>query len=568
MLKLFNYQQKMIDEVIQNFKSQDKGIIQLNTSGGKTVIFSFFIKWFLSWSQKNVLVLAHREELVTQAEETLNELNVGSEVYFSKTRRLKHHSRVYLSMIETASRRLGKNPFFFPNIGLVICDEAHLLIYDKVFDYFKGVKILGCTATPVVNKREDFYKCKFCKSSYEKPTVCCNDEHAEEWSRPFSLSKIFNFIVIGPTPDELIEMGSIVRELSFIKHYTDDSKLKTDTDGEFIPESVEKEYGSENAVFNVLLNYKELCYGKKTLIFNSSAKTNLAVYNKFIEAGFENVRMFDSVNSKESGNRKELLKWFSETSDAILLNVYVFAVGFNSREVQAILLNCPIGSLSKFIQIAGRGCRTSLKIYKYNYVLVDGGGNIERFGEPSKTRDWEGMFKGTGLERAKKLNAIDIQSCLQCGALYPKSELNCPECGFLIPEPPPRIRKITESDEVLQPIRKIPPPSGLHIYNYTKSQGEDINFAFKIMIGQIKDMFIYYRISYKSYIRSLQTGEFEKKTGEQIRKCYFVLLRKPDIQTKGKRTLSELLKRAKLEIDKHYEKSGVSHPTECSSLVQ
>jgi len=567
-LKPFPYQQKMIDEIIPNFKIHNKGIIQLNTSGGKTVIFSFFIKWYLSWSKQNVLVLAHREELVTQAEETLSELGIGSEVYFSKTRRLKNHSRVYLSMIETTSRRLQNNHLFFPNIGLVICDEAHLLIYDKVFDYFKNAKILGCTATPVVSKRETFYKCKYCRTNYTEPTQCCNEEETEEWTRPYSLSKIFDFIVIGPTPDELIEFGSIVREVSFIKHYTDDSTLKRDADGEFIAETVEKEYGSSKAVFNVLLNYEELCMGKKTLIFNSSAKTNLAVYNKFIEAGYTNVRMFDSVNSAESGNRKQLLEWFSNTPDAILLNVYVFAVGFNSREVQAILINCPIGSLSKFIQIAGRGCRSSIKIYKPNYILVDGGGNIERFGEPSTTRDWVKMFNGVGVERAKRINAADVQNCPECGALYPKSNGCCTECGCSIPESQPRIKKIVESDEVLAPIRPIPPPNGERIYEYTIRQGEDINFAFKIMIGQIVDMFKFYRISYDQYNNALLSGELDKKTMDQIRKCYFVLLRKKDIQTKGRRTLAQLLIKTKEQLNKYYESRGIKSAARVGFVVQ
>lgn len=567
MLKPFPYQQKMIDEIIPNFKIYNKGIMQLNTSGGKTVIFSFFIKWYLSWSKQNVLILAHREELITQAEETLSELGIGSEVYFSNTNRLKNHSRVYLSMIETTSRRLKKNHLFFKDIGLIICDEAHLLVYEKVFDYFKNAKILGCTATPIVSKREAFYKCKYCRTSYKDVAQCCNEE-TEEWSRPYSLSKIFDFIVVGPTPDELIEFGSIVREISFIKHYTDDSNLKRDSEGEFIAETVEKEYGSDSAVFNVLLNYKELCFGKKTLIFNSSAKTNLAVYNKFKEAGYENVRMFDSVNSVESGSRKELLKWYATTPDAILLNVYVFAVGFNSREVQAIIINCPIGSLSKFIQIAGRGCRSSLIIYKPNYILVDGGGNVERFGEPSITRDWKAMFNGNGFERAKRLNAVDVQNCPECGALYPKSDAACPECGHVIPEPPIRVKKVDESDEVMMPIRKIPPPNGERIYAYTVRQGEDINFAFKIMIGQIVDMFRFYRISYTQYTNALASGELDKKTMHQIRRCYFVLLKKKDIQTKGRRTLAQLLTKTKEQLNRYYENRGISHTAGCSYVVQ
>lgn len=561
----YEYQQTIIDQAAAALSVDDTHVVQLGTSGGKTVIFSFFIKWFLSWSQKNVLILAHREELLTQAEETLSDVGIGSEVYLAKHRRLQNHSRVVLSMIETTHNRLKKNPYFFPNIGLIIVDECHILVHSKVFSYFPGAKILGCTATPIVSKRETFYKCKYCRASYEVPTECCNETEADEWTRPYSLSNIYKNITVGPDPAFLIEFGSIVEEVSFKRHYTDDSTLKTDSDGEYTVESVEKEYGSTNAVFNVWLNYEELCRGKKTLIFNSSTKTNLSVYQKGIERGYTNIRLYDSVNKEESGSRAELLKWFAETPDAVLINSRVFTTGFNSREVEAVIVNCPVGVLSLWLQICGRGCRSSIKIYKPNYILVDGGGNIDRHNEPSVSRDWKSLFFGKGAERAKSINAEDIHGCPDCGYLYPKAFATCPGCGFEILPAPPRVER--EGTDVLQPIRPIPPPSAQRIYDYTKRCDEDINFAFKIMISQIVDLFKYYRVTVEAYDESLRTGEFDKKTMDQIRKCYFPLIAKQDIQTPGRRTLAELLSRVKKQLEKYYESRRVKNSTGSGSLV-
>lgn len=565
----FEYQGIAISEIIEKFRTNQRVCLQLGTGGGKTVIFAFFIEWYLRTFPYNVLILAHRSELIQQAEATLSEVGIGSEPIYSNSRRVKHHSRVYISMIETAHNRLRSNPYFFPNIGLVIVDECHICVFDKVFDRFTNAKILGCTATPCVMKRVKFWKCKYCRSRYETPTVCC-DEETEEWSRPFSLSEIYQDIVVGPSVQELIDLGiSIVPEISFIKHYTDDSKLRTDQDGEFVPETVEREYGSDNAAFNVLLNYEELCRGKKTLIFNSSTKSNPALLKKFHDAGYHNTRLYDSVNKELSGSRADLLEWFADTPDAILINTGVFTTGFDSKEVEAIIINRPTGSLSLFIQIAGRGGRVSNRIYKPHFVLVDGGGNIERFGEWSSPRDWKAIFfGGTGGERAKKLNAMDIHDCPECGALYPKQESQCPECGYIIPEPATASARVAkESTDILTPIRKIPPPSGERIYKYTVSQDEDINFAFKIMISQIVDMFRYYRISSEQYSAALASGEFDKKTSDQIRKCYFVLLLKKDIQTKGRRTLAQLLTKTKEQLNKYYESRGKLPPAVRSDVV-
>lgn len=552
----FPYQQKGLDEIKEKFQSCDSLVYQLCTGGGKTAIFSFLTKWWIETHQSNVLILAHRTEILSQTEETLSAIGIGSEVVSSKVRHLKHHSRVYIAMVETANNRLKRNPYFFSNIGLIIADECHILVFPKVFVHFKSAKILGCTATPCVLKRITFYKCPYCRTNSELPGECC-DEELQEWTRPYALSEIYEDIVVGPDISEIIEFGSVVPEITFDKKYVDESALRVDADGEFTTESVDNQYGSESAVFNCVLNYKELCAGKKTIVFNSSAKTNLAVYERFLQEGITNVRMFDSVNKEESGCRQELLKWFAETDDAVLLNVGVFTTGFDSREVQAIMLNRPIGSLALFLQCVGRGGRASRLIYKPNFILVDGGGNVTRFGEWSISRDWRQIFfKGNGKERAKAINAMDIQSCEGCGALFPKSESICPECGEEVQPGTPKQRAVRESEEVLTPIKNIPPPNGESIYKYTISRQENINFAFKIMITQVVDLFRYYRITKPVYEKTRSNGELDRKLKRIIQSCYFVLLRKPDIQTEGRRTLANLLERTKTQLEKYYEKVG------------
>lgn len=551
-MKPYPYQQHGLDEIISKFEINNRILYQLGTGGGKTAIFSFLIEWWLKNHTSNVLILCHRTELVSQSEETLNRIGIGSEPIIAKVKAAAHHSRVYIGMIETAYRRLQKNPYFFKNIGLIITDEAHILVFNKVFDFFPGSKILGCTATPCVMKRITFWRCPYCKNESDEAEICCNEEMAE-WSKPYTLSEIYDDIVVGPSVSEIIEFGSVVREITFIKNYTEVSGLKQDSDGEFTVESVDKAYSTDEAVFNVLLNYKELSAGKKTIIFNSSSRTNLAVYNRFIEAGVPNVRMFDSVNKAESGNRNDLLKWFDETPDAVLMNVSVFTTGFDSREVESIILNRPTGSLSLFLQIVGRGGRASEKIYKDNFTLIDGGGNVDRFGEWSEDRDWRHIFfYGTSKEKCKTLNAMDIQDCPECGSLYPKAASECPECGHQIEPSDKSAKSQKESEEVLVPIREIPPPNGEKIYQYTLKQGENIHYAFRILQGQIVDLFRYYRVTLDKYESAKKTGELDKKIKKMVQNCYFVLLKKPDIQSDSRRTLNYLIEKTKEKLEKYY----------------
>jgi len=296
-----------------------------------------------------------------------------------------------------------------------------------------------------------------------------------------------------------------------------------------------------------------LCHGKTTIIFNSSSKTNLINYTRFKEAGI-NVRMYDSVNKEQSGNRKELIDWFKSEDDAVLMNVGCFIAGFSVKEVQAIMINTAIGSLASYIQICGRGARITDKFYKDHFILVDGGGNINRHQEFSDpTRDWLDIFwNGIGKPRTKKENPIDVNSCMECGFMYMKSEPACPNCGAIIPPPTKKDKEEVFSDTVLKPIREIPPPNGERIYTYTVSRGENINFAFKILLGQIVDMFKYYRVTKDQYISAKQKGELEKKVKKMIHKCYFTLLSKPDIKAENNRTIKYLLDKAINKLDIYY----------------
>jgi len=550
MIKPFKYQEYGINEILDKFKTKQRVLYQLSTGGGKTFIFCFLTKKYIEYTNQKILILCHRTELINQTIASMTRIGVTCEEVTSKTKELNHLSNCYVAMVETANKRLNKNPYFFKDVGLIIADECHLLVFDKVFSFFPFAKILGCTATPVVLKREQYTKCKFCNTTYEQVTECCNHE-TMEFSKPYPLSNIYEDIVLGPKITDLIEMERLVKEISFVKNYANLSEAKTDSTGEFTNKSLDKIYSNEDAVFNVLLNYEELCKGKKTIIFNNSSTTNLIVYNKFINAGY-NVRMYDSVNKEQSGNRKELIKWFAETKDAILCNVSVFTTGFDVTDVEAIILNRATNSLSLFLQMVGRGVRVTDKIYKDNCIVIDGGGNIDRHQEFSdSTRDWFKIFKhGIGKDKAKKEDSLDVKSCQSCGFLHSASLNKCPECGF---ELIPKVKNKTEDNTVFKPIIKLPLPDGNKIVKYTISQQKDSNFAIQILINQILDLFQFYRVSKELYIKTKQNGKIKKRVTEIVNPCYSKIIFNHEIQSNNNRTKKYIIDKIITKLDKKYE---------------
>jgi len=550
MVKPFKYQEEAINEILDKFQSKQRVLYQLSTGGGKTFVFCFLTKKFVEFTNQKVLILCHRQELIDQTIKSMTRIGLTCEELTSKTKnKLNHLSNCYVAMVETTYNVLKLNPYFLKDVGLIIADECHTLVFDKVFQFFPFSNILGCTATPVVLKKVTYFKCKICGTNHNENKTCCNFETMER-TKPYPLSNIYEDIVVGPKITDLIEMDRLVKEISFVKKYAKLDNLKTDNSGEYTNESLDKAYGTDESLFNVVKNYEELCIGKKTIIFNNSTTTNKLVYEKFLQAGY-NVRMYDSINTKGEC-RNELVNWFKNERDAILCNVSIFTTGFDVTDVEAIILNRATTSLSLFLQMVGRGVRVTDVIYKDNCILIDGGENIDRFQEFSDpSRDWKKIFfEGIGKDKPKKEDAEDVLFCDNCGDLIKKSDIECPHCGF-IKEQKTKIKTI--SDEVLVPIIKLPPPNGKKIVKYTISQGKDSNFAIRILIKQIIELFQFYGVTRDLYYKTKTNGKLYEKVKELVDSCYFDIIFNKEIQSNNNRTKSYIENKVLNQLESKYE---------------
>ena len=88
-MKPYPDQQKSIDEIFEEFKTKKRILYQLSTNGGKTAIFSFIAKRFIRQEKKRVLVLAHRDELITQTSKTLRTIGVTCESVIASKKKLQ-----------------------------------------------------------------------------------------------------------------------------------------------------------------------------------------------------------------------------------------------------------------------------------------------------------------------------------------------------------------------------------------------------------------------------------------------------------------------------------------------
>lgn len=540
-------QKKSIEEIFESFKTRQRLLFALPTGGGKTACFSFIAKKFVKRYNKKVLVLAHRDELINQTASTLRNIGVTVETVVSTKKTLNHLSNSYVAMIQTLRKRLQKDEKFLNEVGLIIIDEAHILCHEEVFKYYPNAKILAVTATPTVLKKVSFTKCSVCSKIYDKIENCCNFE-TYEYTRRFTLSEIYEEIILGCTISELIYNDRLVRDVNYEIGGIDRGSLTIDAKtGDFDTKSTDEYFGQ----FDVVGNYEAIAKGKKTIVFSSSAKTNLIAYNSFIDSGYKNVKLFDSINETE--NRKKVIEWFENTPDAILLNVNCFTTGFDCPSLECVIMNRATLSLSLFLQCIGRGGRKCDTIYKPSFIVIDGGGNIGVHGKWSDEIDWKSHFYGTN-EKAKPKKEIleQVKECVGCGKIHSKNLLECPECGYTEKE----IKKENFiSKEIAVLTDEIPLPNGSKIVDYCNGIGKDRNFAWLILQNQVIDLFIRHSVTFGTYKKTVENLKFEESIRRIIKNPYKAI-QASDLDCGTMRTKSWLINKIKLKLDKYYEKKG------------
>jgi superfamily II DNA or RNA helicase len=143
------YQTACVEAVLSKFRQHGKLLAVLPTAAGKTVIFSHTAEKF---APGRTLILAHREELLSQAADKLTRATGIVAETECGTRQASLDAQVVVASVQTlmGEKRLSRWPR--DHFNLVVVDEAHHALaesYQRVLRHFDGhAKVLGVTATP------------------------------------------------------------------------------------------------------------------------------------------------------------------------------------------------------------------------------------------------------------------------------------------------------------------------------------------------------------------------------------------------------------------------------------
>nr|WP_262914158.1 DEAD/DEAH box helicase family protein [Portibacter lacus] len=364
---MYDYQAKSISEIfnyIDSHKEENNNLLfQLPTGGGKTVIFSEITRRFVENRNQKVLILTHRIELSRQTSRMLTEFGVENLVIESSVKTLPKDNPYFcfVAMVETLNNRLNDKDMVMSDIGLVIIDEAHYNSFTKLFKFFKKTTILGVTATPL-------------SSNIKLP-----------------MNENYDDLIVGPQINDLISQ-QFLASAKISVYNVGLGSLKIGMNGDYTVSSSDRLYADFNMRSLLLRAYKEKALGSKTLIFNNGIKTSQQVYLTFKEAGYD-IRHLDNKNSAKE--RKEILKWFKKTPDAILTSVSILTTGFDEPTIDTIIMNRATKSLTLYFQMIGRGSRITGD--KKDFTIIDLGNNVARFGPWNAPVDWQKIFQSPDL---------------------------------------------------------------------------------------------------------------------------------------------------------------------------
>ena len=408
-MNLRPYQEAAIAALFSWWKAGRQGedpLVCLPTAAGKTIIFCSLIQRLLAeYPGVSVLILAHRQELISQAEDKLLHVwptaPVGVYAASLGRREVRPITIASRDTVAPVVRELGQFTF-------LIIDEAHRIStkdegrYRKLIADLRGqyedLVVIGFTATPFRLGQ----------------------------GRIYGPGKPFADLAYHVGMLDLIQQGYLapLTSLAPTAGAIDTEGVKT-TAGDFNERQLEERATAEGIIDAALDEWQATAFNqgrKASVFFCVSILHAELVKEALILRGIEADAVSGETPAKE---RTQLLTDFANGVFPVLCNVGVLTEGWDCPRCDCIVLLRPTKSASLYVQMVGRGLRLSPATAKTDCLILDFGGNIERLGPVDQADEKE--------PRQTKKAAPDEAPYRRCGEWAPGASLFLNGCGHKNP---------------------------------------------------------------------------------------------------------------------------------------
>jgi superfamily II DNA or RNA helicase len=326
-VQLRPYQETCVGQVLSKWQQFRRLLVVLPTGAGKTIIFSHIADRLPG----KVLIIAHREELLTQA---IDKLHAATGIRATLERADAvgdRDAKVVVASIQTLMRRHSQ--WASDHFDHIIIDETHHIAadsYQSVIRHFPDARILGVTATP---DRADH------KSL---------GDHFDDVAFELTLADLIRDSFLAPIRVRVCDVNIDLSKVSI-------------RGGDF--DTLECANAIE-PVFARIIEQIQQHGGKKTLIFLPLISTS-KLMTAMLNAKGISARHVDGT----SEDRAQTLQWFKQAHSAVLCNAMLLTEGYDEPSIDTIVCLRPTKSRALYTQIVGRGTR--LHHGKDNLLILD-----------------------------------------------------------------------------------------------------------------------------------------------------------------------------------------------------
>ena len=388
-MNLRPYQQEIVSHVGMAMDIDFRApMVVLPTGGGKTVCFAHITET-LSSEGKVVWIVAHRQELISQASGTLKKFHIPHGIIKSGFP-LDAKKPVQVASVQTLVRRTAT----LPPPDVIIIDECHHAVsptYLKIIAAFPRATVLGFTATP------------------------CRLNGA-------GLGTVFDYMILGPTNKFLTENGF----LSPAKYYAPPKKADFSNvpmrGGDYATGELEEVMDEATVTGDAVAHYQRICPGVPMLVFCVSVAHAHHVAEQYRAAGYRAAAVDGKLSDED---RKDRIEGLGTGKYQVITSCDLIGEGLDVPVCGAAQLLRPTASPALHLQQIGRVLRP---LPGKTAIILDHVGNTAKHGFASTDFAWS----LAGIKNKKSDKAPATRTCDACYSVHTPAKV-CPYCGFEYP---------------------------------------------------------------------------------------------------------------------------------------
>lgn len=416
-------QSKLQAETFQAWQDGHRCVMDvLATGGGKSVIVSDTARIFDD-AKDDVLVMAHRQELVGQMSIHLGRQGIRHRILapqgvvrsitaehrreFAGNCYVNPSARAAVGGVDTIiSKRVELEPVL-KRARLAVTDEGHHVLrenkWGRAVELMPNAFHLLMTASP---------------------------SRADGKGLGAHADGVVTHMNLGPDMRWLIDHGALC-DYEIICPTTDFNRdnLVIGASGDVTQASMKAESERSRIVGDVVEQYTINAWGKRTVVFVTDVDTANKVAEKFnvwgIPAAAISAKTSDDVRAEQIRRLRDGRLW-------VLVNVDLLGEGFDLPAIECVIMARPTQSLAVYLQQFGRALRVLAgKLYG---LVIDLVSNVKAHSLPDIPRRWTLDRRSSRAKSDPEL--VPTKICKACTKPYLAIHSACPHCGA---EPLPRL---------------------------------------------------------------------------------------------------------------------------------